>query len=578
MSQPIRSPQGAQRASPEHNLRARSPGQIALQEIVWPVAIAVMLTCVALSAATLLQRIVPDWPSRLFVILTFLASLESIHAYRILMRRQVGARDRLRFRFVEWVTLLLVIRFGAYLHYGWDRFLQDAATWTVNAFEFFSYGFVMSAVLVFAFWYVALVLARAVWELEVAPIEHMPTVTDPSFYLRATMPHHGQTDRRARMFLIISAYLVGGTLLLLFTGMAQLDFRSLQALPGARLGGLGANALIYFTVGLLLISQARYAVLRAHWELQGIAIKGHIGRRWIALAIVFLSLTALGAILLPSGYSVPIFEAVSVVARWLTWVVIQALLVIMFFAAMAVRFVLDLIMGQPSSQMPMPTPQPTPVPPKGAEWRGPSLAWQLFRSLLFWWALLGIAAYSVLHFVADRLHLLVWLRRTRLWAWLRGLWDALARTVRGAWSGTRETVQALANRARSNRAQRSGAGLRRRISLRRLSPRERARFHYLATLRRAERVGLGRLPHLTPDEYQALLAQSLPEASADAQGLTGIFDEARYSAHPIDKEVASRAWSFRRQLLRSLQRHAEGAARVTSQPDVAAPPSEEQHP
>jgi len=392
MSQPIRSPQGAQRASPEHNLRARSPGQIALQEIVWPVAIAVMLTCVALSAATLLQRIVPDWPSRLFVILTFLASLESIHAYRILMHRQVGARDRLRFRFVEWVTLLLVIRFGAYLHYGWDRFLQDAATWTVNAFEFFSYGFVMSAVLVFAFWYVALVLARAVWELEVAPIEHMPTVTDPSFYLRATMPHHGQTDRRARMFLIISAYLVGGTLLLLFTGMAQLDFRSLQALPGARLGGLGANALIYFAVGLLLISQARYAVLRAHWELQGIAIKGHIGRRWIALAIVFLSLTALGAILLPSGYSVPIFEAVSVVARWLTWVVIQALLVIMFFAAMAVRFVLDLIMGQPSSQMPMPTPQPTPVPPKGAEWRGPSLAWQLFRSLLFWWALLGIAA------------------------------------------------------------------------------------------------------------------------------------------------------------------------------------------
>jgi len=574
MSQQTHLPQRAEDALATQSAPTRSPGQIALQEIIRPIAIAVMLTCLAVAVSVLLERIVRDWPGRLFAILAFFASLESIHAYRILAHRDVGSRDRLRFRFVEWVTLLLVIRFGVYLHYGWDRLLEDAATWTVSAIEFFSYGFVMSAVLVFAFWYVALMLARAVWELEVTPIEHMPTVTDPGFYLRATMPRHGQTDRRARMFIIITTYLLGGTMLLMFTGMAQLDLRSLAALPDARLGGLGANALVYFAVGLLLISQARYTVLRAHWELQGIAVSGHIGQRWMALAIAFLALTALGAILLPAGYSVPVLEAVSIAARWLAWIVIQALLLILFFAAVAVRLVLELLTGQPQPRTAMPTPQPTPIPPTGVQGRGPSLAWQLVRSLLFWWALLGIAAYSVVHFFGDRLHLLRWLRQTKLWAWLRGLWQALLRTMRGAWSGATQAVQSLATRARATRAQRALARSRTLISLRRLSPRERARFYYLATLRRAERVGLGRLPHLTPNEYQVLLAQSLPETSGEAEGLTGIFDEARYSAHPIGKDVVSRARRLRRQLVRSLQRRHEDNAPDALPSDAPASPSE----
>jgi hypothetical protein len=566
--------QRAEDASTTQSAPTRSPGQIALQEIIRPVAIAVMLTCLAVALSVLLGRIVPDWPGQLFAILAFFASLESIQAYRILARRDVGSRDRLRFRFVEWVTLLLIIRFGAYFHYGWDRLLEDAATWTVHAIEFFNYGFAMSAVLVFAFWYMALILARAVWELEVTPIEHMPTVTDPGYYLRATMPHHGQTDRRARMFLIISTYLLGGTLLLMFTGMAQLDLRSLEALPNARLGALGANALVYFAVGLLLISQARYTVLRAQWELQGIAIRGRIGQRWMALAIGFLAVTALGAVLLPAGYSVPVFEAVSIAARWLAWIVIQALLLTLFFAAVAVRFVLELLTGQPQPQTPMPTPRPTPVPPTGVQGRGPSLAWQLLRSLLFWWALLGIAAYSVVHFFGDRIHLLRWLKRTKVWAWLRGLWQALQRTMRAAWSGSAQAVRSLAARARAHRAQRTLARSRTLVSLRRLSPRERARFYYLATLRRAERAGLRRLPHLTPNEYQTVLAQSLPDASRDAEGLTGIFDEARYSAHPIGKDVATRARRFRRQLVRSLQRRSDDTATSASPSDVPTSTSE----
>jgi len=531
----------------------RSPGQIALQEIVRPLAIAVLLTCLAIALSALLTRIVPEWPSRFFVVLVFLASLESIQAYRILAHRDVGQRDRLRFRAVEWVTLLLVIRFGVYLHLGWDRLIEDAALWTASALTILDYGFGMIAMLVLVFWYTALTLARAIWELEVTPLEHIPPVTDPGYYLRATMPRHGQTDRAARVFLIMAVYLLGGMLLLMFTGMAQFDMSVLQPLPNAKLGALGANALVYFAVGMLLLSQARYTVLRAQWDLQGIAVQGRIGQRWMALAILFLVLIALAAVLLPSNYTVPIFEAVSVAARWLAWFVTQITLLIVFAVAVALRWLMDLLTGQTGPQPSLPTPQPTPLAPEGATGRGTTLAWQIFRSLLFWWALLGIAGYSLLHFVGDRLHLLAWLRRTRLWAWLARLGGRIRAALRGVWLQAERAMRQWRVRAQQRQAQNAALRARRRISLKRLPPRDRARYYYLAALRQTERAGLARPTQLTPNEYQQLLVHSLPEAMQEAEGLTGIFHEARYSAHPIGNEMASRARRLRRRLAQWLE-------------------------
>ena len=133
---PTNTPARASNGSP-----SRAPGQFALQEIVRPLAIAVMLTCISIALSALLVRIIPEWPGRFFVVLVFFVSLESIQAYRILAHRDVGQRDRLRFRVVEWVTLLLIIRFGVYLHLGWDRLLADAALWTANALAIIDYGF-----------------------------------------------------------------------------------------------------------------------------------------------------------------------------------------------------------------------------------------------------------------------------------------------------------------------------------------------------------------------------------------------------------------------------------------------------
>jgi len=176
----------------ERFLQGRSTSQFALEEIVRPVAIATMMACIAASIGNFIITITPGWPVRFFVITTFLVSLESIHAQRLLTKRDIIQRDQVRFRFVEWVVILLVIRFGVYFSYGVEQLLRDMSSWSTDPASFFSAGFLMTALVMLVFWAVSLFMARAVQSLESTPFEKPPVVTDPDFYLRITIPQHGQ--------------------------------------------------------------------------------------------------------------------------------------------------------------------------------------------------------------------------------------------------------------------------------------------------------------------------------------------------------------------------------------------------
>ena len=115
----------------------RRLGEVALEEIIRPLAIAGMLTCIAISLAQFINSLLPNWPGQLFSYFIFFVCLESIHAQRLLPRLYSASGDRLRFRFVEWVILILLVRFGVYLHYGKARLASDVAAWTEDMSAFF---------------------------------------------------------------------------------------------------------------------------------------------------------------------------------------------------------------------------------------------------------------------------------------------------------------------------------------------------------------------------------------------------------------------------------------------------------
>jgi hypothetical protein len=536
----------------ELSAEGRDVARFTLEEVLRPLAIAGMLTCIAVSLSQLLSQILPTWPGFFFSVFIFLICLESIHAERLASRRDLEPHDRFRFRFVEWVTILLITRFGPYLRYGSSRLMADVALWSENPFSFFSVGFIVTSLIVALFWFIAAALARAVKELEAAPIERALSVTDPGYYLRSTMPHHGRTDRQSRLNYIVGLFFGGGVLLLLLTGFSRVDVRDMILLQHPRSSGIILNAMVYFLLGFLIVSQAQYTILRANWELQDIPILGKLGRRWMWLVLGFLLLIGLVAALLPVNYSVGLIDTLSTIIRWIMYVIVQIAFLFLFLLSYVIGLVMRLFSRDSESAPPPEMQRATPPQaPPGAEALGPAPWWQLVRSIIFWGVLAALVGYSIYHFARDRWGLFQGLSASRLFRWLRGLWQ-------GFWGGTRRALQLLGQEIERRVAARRARAARRGwffLPLGRLSPRDKVRYFYVSILHRSADQGFGRLPAMTPLEYEATLRSNMPEVSGEVDGLTEAFLEARYSEHPIDQSGASLVQRLWQQVKAALRRH-----------------------
>ena len=383
---------------------------------------------------------------------------------------------------------------------------------------------------------------------------------DPDSYLRDTMPGRGRTDRQGLLNRIVTIFFWGGVLLLILSGLGRVDVRQMVMLEHGRSSGVIVNALIYFLLGFLIVSEAQYTILKANWELQNIPLLGRLGRRWLYLVVGFLVLVGVIAALLPAGYSVGILDALYAATRWIIWVVVQLTFFVLFAISWLLGSVMQLFMGRPTSMgpagsAPRMVPPPEPVAAEGAGWAW----WPLVRSLIFWLVLTGVIGYSLFHFVGDRWGAVRWLSGARFLRWLCLLWGGLRRGAgRVATRVRAEVAQRLAAR-RSRGVTRAW----RYFSLRGMTPRERVRYFYLSVLHRSAREGLGRPPAATPLEYEAMLAQHLPEADEDLHRLSEAFLEARYSEHSIthdDAEAAKGGWQHVRRALAHLRRRGRAEA------------------
>ena len=67
--------------------------------------------------------------------------------------------------------------------------------------------------------------------------------------------------------------------------------------------GLVVNVLIYFLVGLALISQVRLELLAVRWQAQGVRTPANLTQRWVRYTLTFVVLAGLLAFVLPTGYT-----------------------------------------------------------------------------------------------------------------------------------------------------------------------------------------------------------------------------------------------------------------------------------
>ncbi|NTU83063.1 MAG: DUF4129 domain-containing protein [Chloroflexales bacterium] len=79
------------------------------------------------------------------------------------------------------------------------------------------------------------------------------------------------------------------------------------------------------------------------------------------------------------------------------------------------------------------------------------------------------------------------------------------------------------------------------------------RYFYASTLRRAERVGLGRRRADTPYEYGARLGAQLPDSADEVDQLTEAYLAAAYAPRPTTAEEARQARGLWERLRRRLR-------------------------
>ena len=168
--------------------------------------------------------------------------------------------------------------------------------------------------------------------------------------------------------------------------------------------------------------------------------------------------------------------------------------------------------------------------------------WNLVKSVLLWGILIFLAILALRQYIAFNRDLSEELRRFRPIHWLfkrLGAFQSrlpknqpdpsghLSRTGCSACAGWRLILPGLGGEWDY-------------VNPRRLTPRQKVIFYYLALVRRAREAGLPRQENQTPYEYARSLAASLAENQAGVDSMTEAFIEARYSRHDIPAKAARR--------------------------------------
>jgi hypothetical protein len=384
------------------------------------------------------------------------------------------------------------------------------------------------------------------FELEPRASEKPGANSDENQYI-ASM---SRRDRAAALARISGRFVFGGALLLLALGIEAVNIERVTgpSMPVSTLSAIAA--LVYLISGFILYSQARLALLRSRWNMEGATVADAVTRRWTRTSWLLIAGVAVIGALLPRSYGLGLLTTLQQTLGLIGYglaIIGYLLTSLLSLLAILPILLLSLLAGRSSDGALPPAVTPVlPDAPPPAEFEP-----NLLTALIFWICMLLLAIYA-LGLIIQRNPGLIRALTTR------GPLGWLLRQLGMLWRDTRVWAGQVTERARNV--------LRRQVAIRpprmpalrlgRLAPRELVRYFYRSTLRRAAAGGLARRAGQTPYEYGSTLSQRLPEARQDIAELTDAFVVAEYSPRPVGEEAARRArrpWERVRRRLRELR-------------------------
>lgn len=488
-----------------------------LDNLFRPLVIGVMFGCIALSLVELVRLFFPAWNGTYLIAGCVLAAVEANYSHRLIRARSLRGIDLLRFRVIELVLFLILLRLGGFFGRSWADVLADIQNWPRHPANVINLEIVVAFILAFLAWHTSTQTVRDLERLYEPPEHHRYYVSP--------------------LDSLASRFFWGGAVLLIVTGLTRIGIAELLNLRRPSVPGLVLNVLVYFLLGLVMLGQVRFATLHKRWLAQGTQVADELPHRWVRYSLALIGLAAFLAFLLPTGYTLGFLDVVGWILTTIAVIISFIATLLFLLLTLPLAWLAEKLFGKaiPSTQRRLPPPTLLQQSPDSV---GPSW-FEVVRSLFFWAVALGIMFYVVRSYLRDHPELREFLDSLKLVQAMRRLWAAFRRWLSGWVQAASERIPRRFLSLQLARRKSSGETFDF-IRLGGLSPREQVLYYYLSILRRAGRQGFPRQPAQTPDEYRTTLEPNLPQAREDMNLLTRAFVEVRYSPHVVEPHQARR--------------------------------------
>ncbi len=498
-----------------------------------PLLIIAMIMCLNWAVVQLVWLVNPAWPGGFFLLAMLLTTLEAAYSFR-LRRNFVGrGGSLLRFRVVELGVLVLLLKLLLWAGRPWPAVLAELqAIWQEPA------------MLLTTEFYVVLCLALSAWAVTTFTMADLDLLYDP------------YTDNRTTLDSLAERFFWGGGLLMVLSGVTQwvarAGFGSLTDMQRPSLGGVVLNVLLYFVLGLVLLSQVNLTRLQLRWQVQKIEVPPGLVKVWARYGLLFLGVVMLVAFALPTRYTLGFLATVGATLQAIIELLIFLFQLLLVLLTLPLVLLLSWLGFSPPNPAAMLRGGPPPLPPPSGA--GPPAWLELVQSVLFWLVAVSAVVYLLKTYLDDRPELLAQIKGFRpvalLLRGLGGLWALLKRWAAAGREALPAGLSSGSGAARYGAPRSAGWS-----GWRRLSPRSRVVRYYLNVLGQAEKRGAPRRPSQTPYEYRPRLTGSAPEVEREIEELTEAFVHARYSPAPVEETEAAVVQKWWRRIKQALRSH-----------------------
>ncbi|MFN8496172.1 MAG: hypothetical protein U0350_51745 [Caldilineaceae bacterium] len=530
-----------------------------LTSLLRPVLIAVLVVCLDEVVMAFIARVAPSLAGGyvpVILTLSVIAVIIGCVTTTFLAQPRYRQRRTSGYRLAEVGLLLALTRLAIWIVTGEAPEISEFFIHPLDTL--FDGLFIVGGLIVTFSWIIATDTTDDLLRLALQPDELYAIQMDRI----GEMVRSANSDRPSILRGIVTRWIGGGLLMVLLAASLQIAPSSNGLFAIARqniqLSVIGAIVL-YFLIGLLLVSQGQLALLRSRWTIDRVPSTVSVLRNWPLYVFGLLLFMGLLAAMMPFGGTFYLAQVLAAMVRF----VFDTLFGILQFFMMLLLLLISLITGKappPVQEKAPPAPQPIlPPPPEQTShlplWAGGALFWVTMALLL------GYAAY--IYFGGRGFN----------FAWLRAFWQAL-RERWLQWFGAYQQWQMNRIRDAISKASRAKDQDQDHLSawrqLDKLNPSQRVRYLYLSLLEYAAQQGIQRADAETPLQYAPRLAQQVAQAQqsqlaatvtptqtsetvseppkpllqptenqvqsalADVKALTDAFIQARYASQPVE--------------------------------------------